>query len=416
LKKRTILAAVTGLSAVSLMLTGCAGSAMSETAATSSSSVTSVTIGTLHPTSGANAVDGQQMENAVDLAIDAVNGAGGIASLGGAKLVKTAGDTQGKAEVGSTEATRLIGEGAVALIGTYQSAVSSNVAAVAERNKVPFIMDVSNADAILKQGYQYSFRLQPAASAMGSLGYDALSAIVKKAGGTVHQIAFLHESGSFGSATLAAFQAAADKAGIKVDPIISYDAASVSDLTTQIQQVASSGADVLAVSGYYRDGVLAAQAISTIKPSLQAVFGVADGAFDQAKFVTDAPNAGKNYFDSNYAIDSSNPDAVALADLYKKTYNEDIRTSAVLAYDAVMVVAQALERSASVDPSALRDAISATDYKPLVVNNGPVKFSETGENLNAGLVATQVIDGAVKKVYPEAVADTTAVFPADVTK
>ena len=50
----------------------------------------------------------------------------------GAELALSTGDTQGKPEIGQSETQRLIQDGAVALVGTYQSAVSMNVAAVAD--------------------------------------------------------------------------------------------------------------------------------------------------------------------------------------------------------------------------------------------------------------------------------------------
>ena len=104
------------------------------------------------------------MDNGAKLAVEAINNAGGIKSLDGAKLSWRARTPRASPETGQSEAQRLIQDGAVALLGTYQSAVSQNVAAVAERNKVPFVIDVSSADAILAQGYKYTFRLQPSAT------------------------------------------------------------------------------------------------------------------------------------------------------------------------------------------------------------------------------------------------------------
>jgi branched-chain amino acid transport system substrate-binding protein len=84
----------------------------------------------------------------------------------------------------------------------------------------------------------------------------------------------------------------------------------------------------------------------------------------------------------------------------------------VLTYDAVMVVAQALEDAGSADPTAVRDAIAETDYEPLVVSDGPVQFDETGQNTNAGIVVMQVQDAAVKQVFPNELAEAEYRFPA----
>src|SRR5215208_6762140 len=110
--------------ALPLALAACGGSAPPGTEGTegggSGGSGDTITIGSLHPLSGAAAADGQQMDNGAKLAVDAINKDGGIKALDGAKLELASADTKGAPEVGQSEAQRLIEEGAVALVGTYQ--------------------------------------------------------------------------------------------------------------------------------------------------------------------------------------------------------------------------------------------------------------------------------------------------------
>ncbi|MFG6475554.1 ABC transporter substrate-binding protein [Microbacterium sp. P06] len=408
-----IVAAAAGLMAGVVVLAACAGSAVGSSTEESGEAVDEIMIGALHPLSGANAADGQQMSNAAQMAVDAINEAGGIESLGGAQLVLEAADTRGEPETGQSEATRLIQEGAAALVGSYQSGTSANIASVAERSSVPFVMDVSALDSILEQGYTYSFRIQPSASMMGTQSADYLAEISEASDTPVTQVGYLYEQGNFGESAYQAFAAQAEQSGMTVDPAISYDPAS-SDLSTQVQQVAASGAQVLAVSGYYNDGLAIARAVSSIAPDLDAVFGVANGGYDQPRFVTDAPNGGENYFDANYHWDVTNEASVALSEQYEEEFGEPIRTSAVLTYDAVMLIAQAIEEAGSSDTAAIRDAIAATTYEPLVVNDGPVSFDETGQNSNASVVVMQVQEGSVLQVYPEDLAESPYLYPAPV--
>lgn len=404
----------TGLAVGMLTLSACSGAAVGAgDSATGAADVAvdEIVIGALHPLSGSYAADGQQMSNAAQMAVDAINEAGGIEALGGAQLVLEAADTRGEAETAQSEATRLIEEGAVGLVGSYQSSASANIASVAERNGVPFVMDVSALDSILQQGYTYAFRLQPSASMMGEQAADALAAMAEDAGVELTQVAYMYEQGNYGESAYLAFEAEAESLGFTVDPAISYDPSS-GDFSTQIQQVAASGASVLAVSGYYNDGVAISNAVDSIGPELDAVFGVADGAFDQAQFVVDAPNGGEGYFNANYHWDVTNADAVALTDAYEAEFGEVMRTSAVLTYDAVMVIADAIEAAASADPTAIRDAIASSTYEPLVVNDGAVSFDETGQNVTASVVAVQVQGGQVLQVFPDALAEAPYTFPA----
>jgi branched-chain amino acid transport system substrate-binding protein len=401
--------------ALPLALAACGGSAPPGTEGTGGGgggSGDTITIGSLHPLSGSSAADGQQMDNGAKLAVDAINEAGGIKSLDGAKLELASADTKGAPETGQSEAQRLIEEGAVALLGTYQSAVSQNVAAVAERNQVPFVIDVSSADAILQQGYKYTFRLQPSAKVLAERGAEYLSDVSKAAGSPAKKVAILHEQGPFGTAIKDTFTAKAQSLGMEVGPVISYDPVSVSDFTTQITSVREAGADVLMVAGYYRDGVLVANAVNTVKPGLDAVWGVANGAFDTPQFPGEAGAAGEGFFDANYRLDITNPDTKKLVDEYKKAYNDDMRTAAVLSYDAVRVIAAALEKSGDASPAKVRDAIAETELDSLIAQDGPITFSDTGENENAAPILMQVQSGTVKQVFPEKYAEADPVYPA----
>lgn len=400
--------------ALPLMLTACGGSTPpgASSGGGGRSSSDTVVIGSVHPLSGSSAGDGQQMDHAAQLAVDDVNNAGGIKCLNGAKLKLESADSQGKPEVGQSEAQRLIQGGAAAIIGTYQSAVSQNVAAVAERNKVPFVIDVSSADQILQQGYKYTFRLQPSGTVLAEKGAQFLSDVSKQAGKPAQTVAILNEQGPFGTAIAKTFSDKARSLGMKIGQVISYDPANVSDFTTQMTTIKASGADVLMVAGYYRDGVLVAKAVSTVKPPLNAVWGVANGAFDTPQFPGEAGAAGNGFFDVNYRLDMTKQDTQKVVQEFKQKYNDAMRTAAVLSYDAVRVVADALGRSCSTDKAKLRDAIASTKLDALVAQDGPIEFTSTGENKNATPIVMQVINREVKQVFPESAAQTKPVYPA----
>jgi branched-chain amino acid transport system substrate-binding protein len=199
---------------------------------------------------------------------------------------------------------------------------------------------------------------------------------------------------------------------MEIGPVISYDPASVSDFTTQITTVRESGADVLMVAGYYRDGVLVANAVNTVKPGLAAVWGVANGAFDTPQFPGEVGEAGEGFFDANYRLDMTNPDTQELADKYKQEFGDDIRTAAVLSYDAVRVIAAALEKAGDASPQAVRDAVAETELDSLIAQDGPIAFDEAGENENAAPILMQVLDGVVTQVFPEDYAEAEPVYPA----
>src|SRR4029077_10901379 len=96
-----------------------------------------VNIGALHPPTGSMAQIGQGCVAAAKLAVEMVNNAGGIKSLGGAKLNLIISDIQSDTTVTRTETRRLIsGNKLSAIHGCFASALTLIASEVAERAKV----------------------------------------------------------------------------------------------------------------------------------------------------------------------------------------------------------------------------------------------------------------------------------------
>jgi branched-chain amino acid transport system substrate-binding protein len=123
-------------------------------------SQTAIKVGNILPLSGPSASVGLQNKQAQDMAVEEINAAGGIKSLGGAKIQLLYADSESKPEKGVAEAERFINTEKVAVLtGCWNSAVSYPVSAVAERAGLPFIVPVSVADKITEQGFKYVFRI-----------------------------------------------------------------------------------------------------------------------------------------------------------------------------------------------------------------------------------------------------------------
>ncbi len=107
-----------------------------------------VNIGGLYPVTGSFAQIGQGCVNAAKLAVQMVNDAGGIKSLGGAKLNLIISDVQSDTTVTRTETDRLIcGYKLSALHGCFASALTLIASEVAERAKVPLLTGSSTRPA-----------------------------------------------------------------------------------------------------------------------------------------------------------------------------------------------------------------------------------------------------------------------------
>ncbi|MGW9551148.1 ABC transporter substrate-binding protein [Citricoccus zhacaiensis] len=395
--------------AVAMMvgLTACSGGGASAGAGDT------IAIGAVHPLSGGLAGVGGMMNDGAALAVEDINEAGGIEALDGAQLELRDGDSQGSAQTGQSEAQRLISEGAVALVGTYQSDVTENVASAAERADVPMVIDVAVDDKIMEQGYENIFRIQPNASSMGQAGAETLAAMGETAGVDVEKVAYLHIEGAFGTSVSEAFTEEAEAQGIEVVSTVSYPATNFSDATTQVKQALSADPDVVVVTGYYPDNVLVAEAVQALNPDILGVFGIASGAFDDSSFPADAGAAATNVLSANYHYAATSERSQDIRERFEEKYGRPMETAAMLSYQAVEVIAAGLEESGSADPEALRDAIANTSIEdPLLAFDGPIEFDETGENKNATVIVMQSQDEEIEQVFPEEFATAELIFPA----
>ncbi len=137
---------------------------------------TTIKVGNILPLSGPSASVGLQNKQAQDMAIQEINDAGGIKSLGGAKIQLLYADSESKPEKGVAEAERFINTETVNILtGAWNSAVSYPVSAVAERYGIPFLVPVSVADKITEQGFKFTFRIAAKDSSLPiSTAFDGL--------------------------------------------------------------------------------------------------------------------------------------------------------------------------------------------------------------------------------------------------
>src|SRR5262245_61110225 len=158
-----------------------------------------VKVGSILPITGPLAFEAGLALNGLLLAVDEINGSGGIKSLGGAKIALLSGDTQNKVELGNSEAARLIDQDVVALIGPFSSLVAYSVRQVTEKNKTPFLLLAAVADNLCEGGLRYIFRMQPNGKAMATLTVNNMVEMAKAANTPIKRVAMMHEDGNFGT-------------------------------------------------------------------------------------------------------------------------------------------------------------------------------------------------------------------------
>jgi branched-chain amino acid transport system substrate-binding protein len=370
-----------------------------------------IKIGHLHPLSGGLALEGGEMRDAILLAADDVNRAGGIRSLGGARVTVLHGNTEGSPDKGAAEAERLIGEGVVGLLGAYQSAVAFVTTQVAERRRIPYVITVAVADEILERGFQYAFRVQPNSTAMAQYAVEYVATLGRQAKTAVNTVTIMHESSIFGVSIGDRLVRFATQAGLRILERIVYPTATA-DVTTEVTKVRAASPDVAMFTGYFRDGVLVARTLREVGLRTKGVVGVANGAFSHPRFAAEAgPLASENVMDANYYYNPVNPRTRGVFRAYRERFNRDMSTHAVYAYMATRVLLDAVERAGSTDPVRIRSALAATSMRHHILPQAEIRFDGKGENTNARPVLLQVRGGTPRVVLPERYSEMTAQFP-----
>lgn len=371
-----------------------------------------VKIGVVLPLTGSSAEMGKLAKNGIELAINTINAQGGIKSLNGAKIVPTYADSTGKPEVGVTEIERLIVKEKVnALLGPYNSSVAAPTSEVAEKYSMPYMLTNAVADDILKKGYKYVFRANQSSSgnAIDLIGF--LNDIGKKTGNQVKSIALVYESTDWGTSSAEALKKLAEEAGIKVVAALDYPA-NTADMTSIIVKLKELNPDVVIPMSYLNDALLFTKTAAEMKMNSAILAG--GGGFSAPAFVEKAGKAA----DYVMTLSGWDPDILSskteeskkLNEEYKSKYGTNFSEYSANAWMSAMVLFDAIDRAGSLDATAIKDALSATDLKVdnkalLLHPYEGIKFNEDvrgmmDQNKYARQIIVQVQNGKYRMVWP----------------
>src|ERR1700719_3227627 len=216
-----------------------------------------VNIGALYPVTGSFAQIGQGCVNAAKLAVQMVNDAGGIKSLGGAQLNLIVSDVQSDTTVTRTETDRLItGNKLSAIHGCYASALTLIASEVAERAKVPLLTGSSSDQ--LNKGRHYTFTPFARASQFAQAQLQMAKLVSEQP-----KVAVLFENTAFGTSTSNGLREQAAGEGAEIVLFEPYSAG-LTDASPLINKVKSSGASMLFPVSYLNDLILIIRGIKQV--------------------------------------------------------------------------------------------------------------------------------------------------------
>ncbi|MCL5045634.1 MAG: ABC transporter substrate-binding protein [Actinobacteria bacterium] len=349
-----------------------------------------IKIAVIAPLTGNVATFGQSTKNAVELLVKETNAKGGI---NGKQIKVVYEDDKNDPVEGANAAQKVITQDkVVAIIGSVASKVSLAIAPITQQNKIPQISPTSTNDKLTLQGDFISracFKDSFQGYVMAKFDFNTLKA--KKA-------AVLFDVGNDYSKGLAeSFKANFEKLGGKVVAWESYSKDD-QDFNAQLTKISGEGPDVLFVPDYYdKVGIIAKQAKAK---GIKAPITGGDG-FDSDDLVKIGGSAVEGvYFSNHYSPEAKNPVATAFIDAYKKEYKTDNAPDALaaLAYDAGLMLFDAIKKAGSADPVKIKEAINAT--KDLQAVSGKISLDKDRNPIKPAVIIT--IKGG-KQAYVEQV-------------
>jgi len=367
-----------------------------------------IKIGVLHPVTGALAYSGQQCREGALMAIEDVNKAGGIKSLGGAKLDALLGDAQSQPQVGAAEVEKMNEAGVAAVLGAYASAICLATTQAAAKSNLPHVVDVGVADTIVERGLKNTFRFGPGYGACARVAMANLFALNAAAGKPAKTVMIIHEESLFGTGTGTLLARELPGFGFTVVEVVKH-ANPTRDFNNIVLRMKALNPDVVIPANYYNEYALLVRTMQQQKVAPKAIYSVLGGAASSYKFVKEFPDAANGIIDCNHWF---NPKDKRALELRKRVEAKGLFFTYEIfnTYTAMMYLADALGRARSTERGAVIEALSSSTFADHFMPYGATKMAN-GQNTGAQPLMTQVLGGDIKVIVPREYRQADASFP-----
>lgn len=327
----------------------------------SSSSSSEILIGHYASMTGDTATFGVSADEGIRLAMDEINAAGGV--LGRKVRVITEDDRSNNDEA-KTAVQKLINrDKVVALLGEIASSRSIAGAPVAQEAEIPMLTPGSTNPKVTEVG-DYIFR----ACFIDPFQGTAVANFAMKDLG-LKRFAILYAVNSDYSDGLRKYFSDAVKAGggqIVAD--LSYTEKNDVDFKSQLTKIRDANPDAIFVPGYYTEAGLICQQARELGITVPLMGG--DGWDSDQTVQIGKKDVDGCYFSNHYSPDEDRPEVKKFVETYKAAYkNPDGSPKtpdamAILGYDAMKLLADAIKRANSTEGPKIRDALAATKGFP----------------------------------------------------
>jgi branched-chain amino acid transport system substrate-binding protein len=321
-----------------------------------------IVVGEFASLTGSEATFGVNSSNGVELAKEEINNAGGV--LGGRKIKIIMEDDQSKPGQPSAAVKKLIAnDKAVAIVGEIASSRSLEAAPICQEAKIPMVSPGSTNPSVTETG-DYIFRvcfIDPfQGTVMAKFALDNLH---------TKKVAILQDVKSDYSKGLAQFfkeYFTSHGGQIVIDR--SYTGGGTDkDFRAQLTAIKAAQPEAIFIPGYYTEAGLIAKQARSLGIKVPLLGG--DG-WDSPKLTEIGGSALDGcYFSTHFSVQDKNPKVQDFVKKYQAKFHALPDGMAPLGYDAMTILAQAINTAGSTDGAKVRDALANVKNYPGVTGN-----------------------------------------------
>jgi branched-chain amino acid transport system substrate-binding protein len=314
-----------------------------------------IKIGVLVPTTGGQATYGQDMANAVQLAMDELNKAGGNT------YSAIVGDDGCDPQQAVNAATKLAASGIAAVVGGYCSGATVPTLKIFGDAKIPFVITAANSTKLIPANPGNAFMIN-------STGNDQVAKAMDfwKAKG-VKSLAIVNEGDAYSQDLATLAQKSFTDGGGTVSDFETVNKGE-QDFSAVVTKIKAANPDAVFWTAYDDDG---GPFIKQLREGgYQGAIYVGDGSTSTNLFKL-AGDAAEGVLAFSSPTAEFLPGAKTFADAYQAKYNVAPSSYGPLTYDGMKLLADAIGKAGGTDSAKLMAALQAEDYQGIA---GEVTF------------------------------------------
>ena len=379
--------------------------AMSTGAHAASSAPQTIPVGTIVSQTGFDSNLGAQGKVGYELAAEDVNATGGVFVKEYGKKIPLEIVIQDAESDRQKTISRMEWLAASRKVVAYVGMTLINAGqGVAEKNKIPAIVIASPVQKAHERGLRYWFSPVGKSPDIARVMVGALDTIpAEKKPKTV---AIFQENSEYGVEQADNFNKEATQRGYKVVLQEKYTPMT-KDFSPLIMAAKNAGADVVLSSPVTPDAMLMMRQIKELDYNPKALVLIR-GANDLSWGKAMGPMGDYVLLTGFWHNRVKFPGVDKLNAAYQAKLGRPADIEVGSAYASIQILASAIEKAGTLDPTKIRDAIAATDMMTVI---GKIKFRPDGTVIDPCPAVAQWLGGSQKLVWPKDFRETTLVYP-----